>query len=212
MAYRATGTDDNPLQIHQAGCPPSCRDVFSNIKVLWTVVTFLVVLLFALVIVICVIKGKNDTCIQKSKENTSNSFQPIRDSKRIKPLNNDPFCQFPFPSTNVHVMKCFLPYEGEYTVDCVFDTPAQVTRMCVTNVTNYHYKLDCTSSFGYTCNQVCSENCVLDCKDDCSEFSITIHLSGILVLEISDNCLRNDGYIEIWNATIHRIGKHKGQN
>ncbi|XP_063420207.1 uncharacterized protein LOC134705399 [Mytilus trossulus] len=130
MAYRATGIDDNPLQVHQAGCPRLYRDVFSNIKVLWAVVTFLVVLMIALVIVICVIKGKNDICIQKSNDNASN------DTKKITPLKNDPFCQLPIPRTNVHVMKCFLLYEGEYTVNCVFDTPAQVTRVCATNVTN----------------------------------------------------------------------------
>lgn len=109
-------------------------------------------------------------------------------------------------------MKCFLHHGGEYTVNCVFDTPAQVTRMCATIVTKYHYKLDCASSLGYNCNQVCSENCDLDCTDDCTEFSITISLSGILVLEISDNCLQNDGYIEIWNATLHRMGKQERQS
>ncbi|CAG2220338.1 unnamed protein product [Mytilus edulis] len=209
MDYLATNTDDNS---HQAGSPHSYRDVFSNTKILRTVIIVLSLLVIVLVIVICVITGKNDTCKQKPNDNASNSFQPIRDSERITPLNNDPFCQFPFPYTSVHVMKCFLHKGGEYTVNSIFDTPAQVTRMCATNVTKYHYKLDCASSLGYNCNQVCSEHCDLDCTDDCTEFSITISLSGILVLEISDNCLQNDGYIEIWNATLHRMGKQERQS
>ncbi|CAC5365045.1 unnamed protein product [Mytilus coruscus] len=208
--YCATDTDDNPHQAgtgdNQAKRPCSYCDLFSNIKILWTVIAILSVLLIVLLIVIGVITDK------KPNDNNSNCFQPKRDSERITRPNNDPICQFPFPCTNVSFMKCFLPYKGQYTVNCVFDSPAQVTRICALNDTNYHYKLDCASSFGNNCNQVCSENYTLDCKDECTQVSITIHKSGILLLEIGDSCLPNDGYIEIWNAMIHRRGKRERQS
>lgn len=106
-------------------------------------------------------------------------------------------------------MKCFLPYKGEYTIHCVFEThgKGEVTRICSINDSDYHYKLDCAASFEKDCNHVCSGNCTLVCKDDCSQYSLKIPKSGILLIEMGDSCLQIDGRIEIKNATIHRWEK-----
>lgn len=203
----------NGNQLTTSG-PRSCRDSFSNVRFLRTVTVALFILLIGLTIAFIVTRGKNDSRQLKPNASNTSCLQGAEMCDPNTSPSNDPFCQFPFPCKNVSYMKCFLPYKGKYTVHCVFDLHGQVevTRICSINDTYYHYKLDCASSFGNNCNQVCSGNCTLVCKDDCTQFSVTIPKSDILLLEIGDNCLHNDGYIEIWNATIHRKRKRESQS
>ncbi|VDI78066.1 Hypothetical predicted protein [Mytilus galloprovincialis] len=144
----------------------------------------------------CDAKDTNCNANATSANNTPHYSNRAENSKmqEYNALHREPFCQFPFPRSQVSFMKCFLPFKGEYTLKCDFH---EVKRVCSLNETEYHFKFDCAGTDG-NCSPVCFENC--------TQYSITIPTPSILLLEISDSCIEEDGHIAIWNASILKIG------
>ncbi|CAC5365044.1 unnamed protein product [Mytilus coruscus] len=100
----------------------------------WTCVCLCVIIVVSLVIIISYLvkcDAKENNCNATISNNTHHISNCAEYSKvqEYNTLHPEPFCQFPFPRSQVSFMKCFLPFKGEYTLNCVLTKRRSETHL-----------------------------------------------------------------------------------
>ncbi|XP_071154294.1 uncharacterized protein [Mytilus edulis] len=196
--------DETTTENEKSDGPTSLREIVDGTNDLQkrcflTCGCVIAILLVSLIISIAVLVNcvtKDNNCNATNNTHHLSNRAECSQMHEYNILHSEPFCQIPFPRSQVSTMKCFLPFKGEYTLKCDFHDGGEVKRICSLNKTDYHFKFDCAGTDG-NCSPVCFEHC--------TRYSITIPTPSILLIEISDSCKEKDGHIAIWNATILKI-------